>query len=128
MNTITFKQLDTVVRALETRTVSFGLPIYHSVRILNAAGDEWNEVDEADAIYAEIYLCDYKGEHDYTELDSLLQEVDVKIDRSAMLAPFAVDRYLSDEDKAPCAWLVEGDGECGGEYCRIWGYSLLLRK
>lgn len=128
MNTITFKQLDTVVHALETRTVSFGLPIYHSACILNSQGEEWNEIDEADAVYAEIYLLDYKGEHDYSELDSLLQEVGVELDRSAMLSPFAVDRYLRDADNSPCAWLVEGEGECGGEDCRIWGYSLILAK
>lgn len=127
MNTITFTQLDNVVHALEARESCSNLPIYHSARILNAQGEEWDEVAENDATFVELYLLDYNGEHDYDELNSLLEEVGVEIDRSAMLAPYAVERHLQDGNE-PCAWLVEGDGECDGKDCQIYGYALLLKK
>ena len=124
MNTITFNQLEAAIKTLDQRAEACGYE-YHEAHLLNAQGEDCGE---AEAVYAEIYLLDHKGRHDYYELDALMRSVGVSVDRAAMMAPFEVDRYLSDEDNEPRAWLVEGDGECEGEYCRLWGYALLLTK
>lgn len=103
-NTITFKQIDLAIKAFETRQDCDNEPVWHSSRILDETGEEWNECDDSEAVKWEVEVVDYDGEHDYDILTSVLREVGVELDW------FTVEAY-------------NGDSEDG----RIFGFILAIK-
>ena len=123
MNTITFKRADMWLHSREVDATCTGTPIYYSLRILDAQGEEWDEVDETQAIYAEFQVEDFDGAHDLGFLRETLAEVGVELDERDMFGDYDLARMEQEEEPRPLrAALVTGDGENG----RLYALQLII--
>lgn len=123
-NTITFKQVDLVEKAFNSRLSCLGEPRFYGIFICGKNGEEWDGRDENDAVYAEIEVHDYDGMHDFQLLRETLQEVGVEVDETEMLSPYEC-RDLPTETVKP--YIVEGD-TIDPKPCRLFGYGLVVAR
>lgn len=123
-NTITFNQIDLVEKAFNSRLSCLGEPRFYGIFICDKNGEEWDERDENDAVYAEIEVHDYDGMHDFQLLRETLQEVGVEVDETEMLSPYECRDFPTETVKP---YIVEGD-TIDPKPCRLFGYGLVIAR